>query len=63
MTNKNPDKSTWAVGGGLLSGLGAGFFVLEKSALLFVGCIIIGLGSGLITAAIISAIKGGESLR
>jgi hypothetical protein len=25
-TNKKEDKSTWAIGGGVLMGLGAGFF-------------------------------------
>ena len=63
MADKNPDKSTWLVGGGLLVGLGAGFFFLEKSALAFVGCIALGLGIGLIAAAMISAIKARENPR
>ena len=25
-TNKKEDKSTWAIGGGMLMGIGAGFF-------------------------------------
>lgn len=48
------DKSTWAIGGGLLLGLGIGFFFLQTSALIFVGCIIGGLGLGLILTALIS---------
>lgn len=48
------DKSTWAVGGGLLVGLGIGFFFLPESALAFVGSILAGLGLGLLTAALIS---------
>ena len=53
-TDKKEDKSTWAIGGGLLLGLGVGFFFLQTSALVFVGCIIAGLGLGLILTSIIS---------
>jgi predicted lipid-binding transport protein (Tim44 family) len=56
-TNKKDDKSTWAIGGGLLLGLGVGFFFLKESALAFVGSIFIGLGLGLMIAAIISRVK------
>ncbi|MFC2104864.1 multidrug transporter [Bacteroidota bacterium] len=35
-------------------GLGVGFFFLQTSALIFVGCTIAGLGLGLITTAILS---------
>jgi hypothetical protein len=52
--DKKEDKSTWAIGGGLLLGLGVGFFFLQTSALVFVGCIIAGLGLGLILTSIIS---------
>jgi hypothetical protein len=55
--DKQDDKSTWATGGGLLIGLGVGFFFLKASALVFVGCIIAGLGIGLMTTAIISSKK------
>jgi len=56
--NKNPDRSTWAIGGGVLLGLGVGFFFLEQgSALAFVGSIIGGLGLGLFVTAIISGIR------
>lgn len=48
--------SSRAVGGGLLTGVGGGFFFLETSALVFVGCILIGLGVGLLTAAVLSKI-------
>ncbi len=48
------DKSTWAIGGGLLLGLGIGLVFLKISALIFVGSIISGLGLGLITTSIIS---------
>ena len=53
-TNKKEDKSTWAIGGGVLVGLGAGFFFLKTSPLAFVGCILLGIGLGLIITSIIS---------
>ena len=46
--------SSWAVGGGLLVGLGVGFFFLETSALAFIGCLLIGLGFGLFAAALLA---------
>lgn len=54
MMNNNKDKSTWAVGGGLIIGLGVGFFFIKESALAFVGSTLIGLGLGLLIASIIS---------
>ena len=48
MTSSNKsDKTTWAIGGGVLLGLGVGFFFLHQSALYLVGSIIAGLGVGL----------------
>lgn len=55
--DKKLDKSTWAVGGGIMLGLGVGFFFLHQSALYFMGCLIAGLGLGLLTAAVLSTIK------
>jgi hypothetical protein len=49
------DKSTWAVGGGLLLGLGAGMFFLPQSGLAFVGSLLGGLGLGLMVTSIISS--------
>ena len=57
MADKKNDKSTWAIGGGLLIGIGVGFFFLQKSPLAFVGSILVGLGIGLVIAALISARK------
>lgn len=48
------DRHPWAIGGGVLLGLGVGFFVLNLSALYFVGSMIGGLGLGLLVTAIIS---------
>ena len=55
--NKKEDKSTWAIGGGVLLGLGAGFFFLKESPLAFIGSLILGLGLGLIITSIISSKK------
>ncbi len=55
MTDKKEDKSTWAIGGGVLMGIGVGFFFLQASALAFVGSILTGLGIGLIITAMISS--------
>jgi len=51
---KQKDRSLWAIGGGVLLGTGAGFFFLQVSALAFVGCILTGLGLGLMITAILS---------
>jgi len=58
MAEKKDDRSSWAVGGGLLLGLGVGFFFLPESALAFVGSILGGLGVGLMVTSIISGKKG-----
>lgn len=51
------DKSSWAIGGGVLIGVGAGFFFLKESPLAFVACILIGLGLGLMTTSVISRVR------
>lgn len=51
------DKSSWATGGGVLLGIGVGFFFLHESVFAFVGSILAGLGLGLIATAIISAVQ------
>ena len=56
-TNNKDDKSTWAIGGGVILGTGIGFFFLHASALAFVGSILTGLGLGLIITSIISGVK------
>jgi hypothetical protein len=53
-TNEKHDKSSWAIGGMTLIGIGVGFIFLQTSALLFVACILIGIGLGLVIAPIIS---------
>jgi len=60
MTGKKVDKSTWAIGGGVIMGVGVGFFFLQQSPLAFVGSMLVGLGIGLVITAIISSKKGQE---
>ena len=57
--NMGNDKSTWAIGGGVLLGIGVGFFFLQESVFAFVGSILGGLGFGLLVTSVISAIKRG----
>lgn len=57
---KKYDKSTWAIGGGILIGIGVGFFFLQQSPLAFVGSMLVGLGLGLIITALISSKKDEE---
>ena len=55
-TSMIDDKSSWAIGGGVIMGVGVGFFFLRESALMFTGCILLGLGLGLIVTAILSRV-------
>jgi len=48
MKNKKEDRSTWAIGGTTIIGIGVGFIFLQSSPLLFVASIMIGLGVGLV---------------
>lgn len=59
MADKKRNISTWAVGGGLVTGIGVGFFFLKSSGLAFLGCMLIGLGLGLLAAAVLS--RAGKS--
>ena len=51
------DKSTWAIGGTTLMGIGVGFIFLRVSPLFFVASILIGIGVGLVVTSIISREK------
>ena len=52
---KKEDKSDWAIGGGVLLGIGVGFFLLQShGGLAFVGSLLGGLGIGLMVTSIIS---------
>ena len=54
-TNKKADKSSWAIGGTTLIGIGVGLIFLRTSPLLFVASILIGIGLGLVIVSIISS--------
>jgi len=56
MDNKS-DKSSWAIGGTTLIGLGVGLIFLKTSVLFFVASILIGIGSGLVITSFISRVK------
>jgi len=57
MSNKKEDRSIWAIGGGVIIGLGIGFFFLPMSPLYFVGSMMAGLGLGIVVSAILSSRK------
>lgn len=56
-SEKSTDKSSWAIGGCTLIGLGAGFVFLQTSILWFVASVLIGIGLGLVLAAFISLVQ------
>jgi hypothetical protein len=51
------DKSSWAIGGTTLIGVGVGLIFLKTSVIFFVASILIGIGSGLVIASFISRVK------
>jgi len=51
------DKSSWAIGGTTLIGLGVGLIFLKTSVLFFIASILIGIGSGLVITSFISRVK------
>ena len=56
MDNKS-DKSSWAIGGTTLIGVGVGLIFLKTSVIFFVASILIGIGVGLVIAPFISRVK------
>jgi hypothetical protein len=52
--NGKNDRSTWAIGGTTLIGIGVGFIFLQRSALLFVASTLIGIGVGLVITSLLS---------
>ena len=58
---KNEEKSSWAIGGTTMIGLGVGLIYLQTSVLIFIASIIIGVGAGLIVAPILSLFENDKS--
>ena len=56
-STKIGDRSTWAIGGTTLIGVGVGFVFLRVSPLFFVASILIGIGLGLVITSVISRRK------
>ena len=55
MTTKKQDKSSWAIGGTTMIGIGVGLIFVQTSPILFVASILIGIGLGLVLTPFISA--------
>ncbi len=56
-SNKDIDRRGWTVGGGTLVGLGVGFF-FQRSVFWFVACLLLGIGAGLLIAALLPSHRG-----
>ena len=52
------DRGAWAVGGGTLIGLGVGFFFLTTNVFAFIASLLIGIGGGLLIAAMLPKSRG-----
>jgi len=59
--NRNEEKSSWAIGGTTMIGLGVGLIYLQTSVLIFIASLIIGIGAGLIIAPILSLFEKNKS--
>ena len=57
MTTKKEDKSSWAIGGTTMIGVGVGLIFVKTAPLVMAASILIGIGIGLVITAIISAKK------
>jgi len=52
-SNKDIDRRGWAVGGTTLIGLGVGLIFVQRSIFVFIACLFVGIGAGLLIAAIL----------
>jgi hypothetical protein len=57
---ENTGRGAWIIGGTTMIGLGAGLIFLNTSALIFVACLLIGIGVGLVLAQLVSRDSGRE---
>lgn len=57
MAAKKEDKSTWAIGGMTMIGVGVGLIYVQTNPIIMAAAVIIGVGLGLVITAIISSKK------
>ncbi|MGB5498221.1 MAG: hypothetical protein WBM77_04785 [Maribacter sp.] len=57
MTTKKDDKSSWAIGGMTLVGVGVGLIFVQTAPLITAASILIGIGIGLLITSLISKNK------
>lgn len=57
-TGKKFDRGAWAVGGGTLVGLGVGFLFITTSVFAFIASLLVGIGAGLLIAALLPRSPG-----
>lgn len=60
MANKKVDKSSWAIGGMTMVGVGVGLIFVQSAPMLMVSSIIVGIGLGLVIVALLSCKKDAE---
>lgn len=58
MTDKKEDRSSWAIGGMTMVGVGVGLIFVQTAPLLMAASIIIGVGLGLVITSLLSRNKG-----
>ena len=54
MANKKEDKSSWAIGGMTMVGVGVGLIFVQTAPMLMVTSILVGIGLGLVIVAFMS---------
>lgn len=55
MATETTDRSSWAIGGFTLIGIGVGLVFLQTNVLWFVASILIGIGAGLLLSSLLSS--------
>lgn len=54
--DKKDDRTTWPVAGGMMIGIGIGFFFVQQNPFALAGCLLTGLGAGLILSSVLHSI-------
>ena len=60
MSNKKADKSTWAIGGMTLVGVGVGLIFVQTAPLVMAASVLIGIGLGLVITSLLDRNKKSE---